>query len=336
MGQNNNLEPYSISVVIPAYNAEKFINRAIDSVLAQTYQPDEIIVVDDGSTDDTVSVVSKYGSQVKLIRQENAGASAARNSGINAATCQWIAFLDSDDEWLPEKLQLQIELLKRDPNLVWTAGNYYRCLCTEKRKAIDISSKKLRRMLAGKEYFADFLKSYIQGARGHTDTMLIKRSTLIEAGLFTPGQARFNDMDMWLKIAYLYPAIGFEPKPLAIHHLNIPQSISDKRYSSNLYVDFIHRHLELAAKNNRLDEFKPFAAFLLRRWTRSMLFDAKGQDIRQIMKQFSKLLPISYKMSMYILTVCPKLTATCCRIISKVIRSLNLRKGIVRKHPQTG
>ena len=102
-----------ISAVIPAYNAEKYITRAIDSVLGQTRPVDEIIIVDDGSTDNTAEAIKRYGDKIQYIYQENAGVSAARNTGIKAAATDWIAFLDADDEWLPERIQLQVELLKR-------------------------------------------------------------------------------------------------------------------------------------------------------------------------------------------------------------------------------
>ncbi|MHC4386164.1 MAG: glycosyltransferase family 2 protein, partial [Planctomycetota bacterium] len=104
-----------ISVVIPAYNIEDYIERAIDSVLAQTRQPEEIIVVDDGSTDATAQKIKAYGDQVRYIHQANKGLSGARNTGIRQAQNEWVAFLDGDDEWLPEKLQLQSELLTRNP-----------------------------------------------------------------------------------------------------------------------------------------------------------------------------------------------------------------------------
>jgi glycosyltransferase involved in cell wall biosynthesis len=112
-----------ISAVIPAYNCEAHIARAIDSVLNQTHPADEIIIVDDGSSDDTVQAVRSYGDKVTLIQQENAGASAARNTGIEAATGNWIAFLDADDEWLPDMLQRQTDILTQHPHLVWTTGN---------------------------------------------------------------------------------------------------------------------------------------------------------------------------------------------------------------------
>jgi glycosyltransferase involved in cell wall biosynthesis len=96
----------TVSVVIPAYNAARFIGGAIESVLAQTYADYEVIVVDDGSRDQTADVVSGFGQRVRLIAQANAGASAARNRGVREAAGSWIAFLDSDDEWQPSHLEV--------------------------------------------------------------------------------------------------------------------------------------------------------------------------------------------------------------------------------------
>lgn len=94
-----------IAAVIPTYNRAALVCRAIESALAQTRPPDEIVVVDDGSTDDTAQRVSAYGDRVRYLRQDNAGVSAARNAGVAASRCEWIAFLDSDDLWLPEHLE---------------------------------------------------------------------------------------------------------------------------------------------------------------------------------------------------------------------------------------
>lgn len=111
-----------VSVIIPTFNRGYFICKTIDSVLAQTYRQFEIIIVDDGSSDDTCTVVEKYGSQVQYIYQENAGLAAARNTGLSVARGEFIAFQDSDDIWLPWKLQAQVALMRHLPNLalVWT------------------------------------------------------------------------------------------------------------------------------------------------------------------------------------------------------------------------
>ena len=104
-----------VSVIIPTYNRAQVVGEAIDSVLSQTYNDLELIVVDDGSQDETRSVVSSYNSQVTYLHQEHQGVSAARNRGIELARGKYLSFLDSDDLWLKEKLYLQMEGMKSDP-----------------------------------------------------------------------------------------------------------------------------------------------------------------------------------------------------------------------------
>ncbi len=111
------MEQYmSISVIIPTYNRGYCISRAMDSILAQSHQPDEIIVVDDGSTDDSEALISTQYPQVRYLKHNNRGVSAARNTGIRASNTEWIALLDSDDAWEPNKIELQMEALATDPD----------------------------------------------------------------------------------------------------------------------------------------------------------------------------------------------------------------------------
>jgi glycosyltransferase involved in cell wall biosynthesis len=114
--------PPLVSVIVPAYNAERFVGHAIRSILAQDYSPIEILVVDDGSTDHTAAAVQEFGPRVRFLRQANAGAGAARNRGIEHATGRYIAFLDADDLWEPGKLSRQMELLEADPSCSFLFG----------------------------------------------------------------------------------------------------------------------------------------------------------------------------------------------------------------------
>jgi glycosyltransferase involved in cell wall biosynthesis len=112
-----------ISVVVPAYNAARFLPRCLKSVFAQTLQPEEVIVVDDGSTDNTAIVAAEFGAHV--ISRPNGGISAARNTGIRSASCEWIALLDADDNWLPEKLERQAARIRNGTVLVYTGVRFF-------------------------------------------------------------------------------------------------------------------------------------------------------------------------------------------------------------------
>ena len=331
MNELNDNNAYTVSVVIPAYNSGSHLTRAVDSVLSQTHKPDEIIIVDDGSSDDTADIAKGYETKVTYIYQNNAGASAARNKGIQSASSKWIAFLDADDQWLPENLDLQIQLLKRNPHLAWSTANYIRCLCNENRTAVDLDADKCLRLLDGKEYFDSYFAALITGVTGNTDTMIIKRDVLIDAGMFRVGQKRFNDMDTWWRIAYREPKIGFVCRPMAIYHLNIEDSISQKNRSADIYRDLIRRHIKLADEHNKLDEFRLCAAHVLQGWIRSMLFDGRKDDIRSLINEFDELFMPCYKIFIKILTAFPKTTALCCHTISRIVRTLRLRRHLVRK-----
>ncbi|HEX2022057.1 MAG TPA: glycosyltransferase [Candidatus Thermoplasmatota archaeon] len=116
--------PPRVSVVCPAYNAERHVARAVDSALGQSFRDLEVVVVDDGSTDGTAGVLAGYGEPVRVVRQENRGAYAARNAGLRAARGSLIAFLDADDRWMPDKLARQVALLDERPRaaLVFSDG----------------------------------------------------------------------------------------------------------------------------------------------------------------------------------------------------------------------
>jgi len=315
----------TISVVIPAYNAAEYIGRAIDSVLAQTRRPDEIIVVDDGSTDDTASIVETYGSQVRLIRQENAGVSAARNTGIDAATGEWIAFLDSDDEWLKEKLQLQVELLGRNSELVWSTANFIYCHCGQDYHCQKLDEKTGEALLNGVDFFEDYFDAYIKAAAGWTGTMIVKRSVLIDAGLFRPEQLRFNDEDMWWRIAYQHPRIGYNSKPLAVYHMHVPDSVTKKYEVPENLDQLIANHIKIAAEYGKLEQFKPCAEHVLRYWIHQYWFDDRITHIRETAERFDRVLPPLYKLALRLLTIWPRATSTCMPVLSRINRILRLR-----------
>jgi len=327
-------QAFTVSAVIPAYNIGKLVARAIDSVLAQTHKADEIIVVDDGSTDDTASVIKNYGPKVRYVYQDNLGLAGARNTGIRAATCEWVAFLDGDDEWLSDNLSLQMALLKRNPDMVWSAGNYINCLCNENRRRPYIRPDKGRKLLSGKDYFDDFFDAYMHDAAGNANTMLIKRQILHEAELFRQELPFAEDTDLWFRMAMRWPQIGFVHQPVAVYHLHRPGSLMDFTQSAKrleVICDIVERSAGLAKEHDRMDKFAPCADFLLRRVIRSSLFEYRMAGlVEDMLQRFDELLSVRYKMCTRFLTRFPRTTAFVLHAISRTVRFFNLRRRVVR------
>ncbi len=300
----------TISVVIPAYNAGGYLARAIDSVLAQSRPAEEIVVVDDGSSDNTAQVAQGYGEKIRFIRQENAGASVARNTGIEAATSEWIAFLDADDEWLGNHLLLHSQLLERNPQLAWTTGNFYRCRCDrDHERHQDMNPQRLagaERLLAGKEYFESYFAAHAAYAAGCTDTILVKRQALYDAGLFLVGLGRINDVDMWFRVAYNQRRIGFVAEPTAIYHMGVPESIIKMHKDPGIICDFAERHLALSAEYNCTEDIKPCLAKMVGWWIKCMLDEKRGPEVRKILRKYGWLFNRYCRTTTYIRAILPR------------------------------
>ncbi|MBL7215320.1 MAG: glycosyltransferase family 2 protein [Phycisphaerae bacterium] len=279
-----------ISAVIPAYNSEKTIGRAIDSVLKQMRPADEILVVDDGSTDNTAEITRTFGEKVILIQQENAGVSVARNAGIDAATGDWIAFLDADDEWLENKLQLQAEHLERHPGLKWTYSNFYRKDPAREQLQPAHVSPKLTELLAA-ESFDDYLQAYSNGDYAWTSTLVIHRKVFKKVGLFEPGMKRAQDNDLWYRIGYQFPKVGYLSEPLAIYHLDTPGSSTKTNDSVDFMMDLVHRHEALSKQANRYEAFCPCIVLMLQLWIRQLLEMKRQKDAILLMNYFRDYLP---------------------------------------------
>jgi len=199
----------TVSVVIPAYNAAPWIAETLDSVLAQTFLDFEVIVVDDGSSDKTPEVVAGYGSRVRYLRKENGGAASARNVGIRAARGSYIAFVDADDLWLPEKLQLQMDLFSRHPDLAWVYSDaivFDQESGQEAFKTSDVT----------KLYAGDILRPLLLFNFIASPTPVIRRDVLGTAGYFDELRDLHGseDWNMWLWIAAKYQ-VRFVERPLA-------------------------------------------------------------------------------------------------------------------------
>ena len=181
----------SISAIIPTYNRWPVVTRAIDSILAQTVQVDEIIVIDDGSTDNTASHLHhRYGDQIIIIKQTNHGVSAARNRGIEASTGHWIALLDSDDEWLKEKIELQLKVI----------GNNDDCVLCHTDEVWIRNGIRVNQMNKHEKSGGDIFEKCLPLCVISPSSSMIKREIFNNTGLFDTDLPACEDYDLWLRI----------------------------------------------------------------------------------------------------------------------------------------
>jgi|GEM_PF-2351979 hypothetical protein len=195
-----------ITVVIPTYNRADCLPKTLDSVLAQTYGDYDVVVVDDGSTDETQRVLGGYTGLIQVVQQPNLGVGQARNTGIRAAKGQYIAFLDSDDIWIPKKLELQVLALESDRDLKWVYSDAY---------AFDGETGQWLFLLSdlARQYEGEISKSLLLEDFIPSPTPVVARSVFDEVGSFSDIQV-VEDWEMWLRIAARYP-IRRVPQSLA-------------------------------------------------------------------------------------------------------------------------
>ena len=236
----------SVSVIIPTYNRWQVLRRAIDSVLAQSVTANEIIVVDDGSTDNTHTLLqSTFGDRIKVLVQPNRGVSAARNAGLKIASGDWIALLDSDDEWLPEKLQQQIEVLEQNSSCV---------LChTDEiwvRNGVRVNPMKKHKKTGG-----DIFAQCLPLCAISPSSALIKKDIFKTIGLFNESLPACEDYDLWLRICAAHP-VHYLDKKLLIKYGGHEDQLSRKHWGMDRYrIKSLHQLLtktDLSPEQHRL------------------------------------------------------------------------------------
>lgn len=197
-----------VSVVIPAYNAAWCIAKAVDSVLAQDFQDREVIVVDDGSTDDTATVLAGYGDAVRVVRQTNGGLSSARNAGIRAARGEFVAFLDADDWWLPGKLARQTGLMRGRPELGFTST-------AARVEDPDGGLVNVWTCAHWEESFLVHIFTNNADVAGSGSAVMARRALFDGVGGFDESLRSLEDIDMWMRLAAVADYACLE-EPLAV------------------------------------------------------------------------------------------------------------------------
>jgi glycosyltransferase involved in cell wall biosynthesis len=236
----------TVSVIIPTFNRQQVIARAIDSVLAQKRPADEIIIVDDGSTDGTEALIKRKYPALTYLRQNKHGVSHARNRGIKAAEGKWLAFLDSDDVWLPEKLEKQLKAL-------FLKSSFKICHTDEIwiRRGQRVNPMK-KHVKSGGDIFNDCLPLCVISP----STVILHHTLFERYGLFDESLPVCEDYDLWLRLCAFEPVL-FLPEALIIKYGGHPDQLSRTFWGMDR---FRIRALEKIITNPDLSEKKRLAA----------------------------------------------------------------------------
>lgn len=236
----------SIAIVIPCYNAQKTIQKTFDSIFAQTCKSFKIYAVNDGSTDGTPDILNtyqkKYPDNILIINQENQGQAKARNRGISESIEEYIAFIDSDDLWHPQKLEKQFEFLKTHQN---------KGLCYTKGLTIDEQDNHIGTIPVNPMYRGKCFSHLILSNNIVASSVMIRRSVIDHAGMFDTKLDACENWDLWLRISQQF-SIDFIDEPLTfyrIHSSNMSQN-SDKMYENRKKV--LEKHLLFPKNKNEL------------------------------------------------------------------------------------
>jgi len=213
-----------VSAIITTYNRRAFVQEAVDSVLAQSYGDWELIVVDDGSTDGTAEALEQYGERLRYIFQENGGASSARNRGLELAGGEFVAFLDSDDLWLPRKLQVQVACMDGHPDcqICYTDEIWI-------RRGHRVNPKKRHAKYSGEIYPHCLPLCIISPS-----SALMRRGLFKEVGAFDPALSVCEDYDLWLRVAARFPVFCI-PERLIVKRGGHPDQLSQSSWGNDRY-----------------------------------------------------------------------------------------------------
>lgn len=209
---------YSVSVIVPSYNMAHLLPRSIESAAQQEHAPAEIIVVDDGSSDNTVQVLQELSDKYPALRfksQQNKGNAGAKNTGIEMATGEFLAFLDADDVWLPNRLSSQIELLQQHPSVKWAAGAYLDVTYKNNQPVVCGSPKVEVPVASAGDSIHEALELIASPTSVWIGTIIAETAAIRELGGFCEELLGCDDSDLWLRMALVNSQIGFVVEPVA-------------------------------------------------------------------------------------------------------------------------
>ena len=282
-----------VSAVITTHNRSVLLTRAIESVLSQTYKSIECIVVDDASSDDTAIVCKKYDLNYLFIpKSESKGGNYARNLGIKAANGEYVAFLDDDDYWLPQKIEKQVALIEqKDCELVH---------CGKRLEIVSSTGTKYETFIPNANLNGDMSKKILMGVCCTTSNMLAKRDALLDIGMFDEQLKFWQEYELTIRLAQRKP-IYFVAEELSVYRVDVTDShrLTNKYTPWKKAVKYIYeKHNILYSKLNIIEKMARYGFVLC---DGSVRLKNAGRKIESFFTQiFGLLLKIPYKISLYI------------------------------------
>jgi glycosyltransferase involved in cell wall biosynthesis len=277
-----------VSIIVPAYNAERTITRAIDSILSQTYENIEIIVVDDGSKDGTEAVCRTYGERIRYIKQDNGGAAAARNTGIVQAAGDYIGFLDADDWYLPGKIEQDMKLFALYPNAGAVTSAFI-----QRTASGDIVTPQPGRVFgdAAETGLVDYFLSESQGNWiVTTNTILIRRDVLDAVGVFNVDLTYGEDIDLWCRIAGRYD-LAYRDQAMSVYDRTNETSLCGSVSVLEHGIGFLYETQEIA-KYIRDDKQPSYTRFRNKILLARLMLSIYEKDRRMLLRCLRKLNPL--------------------------------------------
>lgn len=269
------------SIIIPLYNKEKHIKSTIESVLAQTFQNFEIIVVNDGSTDNSEAVVNSiFDSRIRIFNIKNRGVSSARNYGIKKAISQLIVLLDADDYWLPWHLEDLKWLFETFPHCGLYAKAYAK---RDEKHLYKLRFHKVPKIKNWHGVLDDFFESSLKACIAHSSSVMIPKSSFDKVGYFNENYNSGEDTDLWIRLAIDFP-VAFYNKVSAYHQQHTTNRISQIALSSRMHFNPLA--YEISAQNN--PNLKKFLD--LNKVSMALQFKLENQDllVKKLMKSIDK------------------------------------------------
>ena len=274
-----------VSVVVPLYEKRPYVGRALQSVFAQTLGTFEVIVVDDGSTDEAASVLAEFGdARLVVHRQEHQGVSVARNRGASVARAPWVAFLDADDEWLLTFLESTLRVAEASPRLsaVFSNLRHHR-----------IESPMLTRVSQSGGVVRDYFETLLDndGVGITSSSVVVSKAKLIACGGFACGVQHAEDIDLWARLAWSGD-LGFCEEALAVYHSEIPNSASKNVLAATAQYPVFLRSYEEWSRNGRIPEklrnsSRRYATWVLAQNVMELAHQGRREEARQRLRSAS-------------------------------------------------